>query len=174
MKARKQGFGTENSHPRLPTLPQLASSRSASAYELETVPDIMRAMVMRARCCLGPREPLRSVSARRFPATLCPIRLLPPFPQGMVRGRGAWSPIPPFVVSTSARWRCVHEFRLRKCRVLHYLRRGSLRTGSARFGRGNNNPCTTIDHAFRTNERWRDAGYSREQRTAVGRPGWEP
>ena len=169
MKARKQDFLSEHSHPRLPPWPQWAS-RSARAYDLETVPDLMRAMVMRARCCLGPREPPRRVSARSFPATICPIRLLlPPFCTGWFLGRGAWRPIPPFVVSTSARWRCVHQFRLGKCRVLHYLRRATLRTGSAPCGRGNNNPFTTIDPAFRTNERWRDAGYCREHSKAGGR-----
>lgn len=169
MKARKQDFGSEKSHPRLPTLPKLASSSSASAYELETVPDLMRTMVMRARSCQGPRQPLRRVSARRFPATICPIRLLPPFRKGWFVVRQACSPIPPFVVSTSAHWRCVHKFRLRKCRVIHYLRRATLRTGSAQFGRSNNNLFTTIDQAFRTNERLRAAGYSREQRKAGGR-----
>jgi hypothetical protein len=118
--------------------------------------------------CQGPRQPPRRASARRFPATICPIRFLPPFPQGMVGWQGAWSPIPPFVVSISARWQCVHEFRPRKCRVCHYLRRGTLRTGSAQFGPAHNNPCTTIDPAFRTNARWRDAGCSREQRKAGG------
>ena len=48
MKARKQDFRTEKSHPRLPPWPQWASSSSARAYYLETVPDLMRAMVMRA------------------------------------------------------------------------------------------------------------------------------
>ena len=91
MKARKQDFLSEHSHPRLPPVPQWASSSSARAYYLETVPDLMRAMVMRARCCLGPREPPRRVSARSFPATICPIRLLPPLSAkdgSLVGGRG--------------------------------------------------------------------------------------
>ena len=50
-------------------------------------------------------------------------------------------------MSTSARWGCVHEFLLRKCRVIQYLGRGTLATGSTRIQHGNNNPFTTIDQA---------------------------
>jgi hypothetical protein len=53
--------------------------------------------------------------------------------------------------------------------LIHSLRRRPLLTGSAKCQRVHNNPLTTIDPGFQTNERLREAGCSGERSKAAGR-----